>query len=246
MKNTIKNIKRTWPYIKKYKGSFIIYIIINIIMIGVSLALPILSARIIIDLTSNKLKQVVYMAIIILFIRLVMYILRYFSDAITEKIYRECFKKMQVELGSEILKMENETLDNNSSGTFIQRITEDTRTISDIYFILYESLTNIITNIGIFIAIFIINKYVFLYILISIIILYILDKKRVKMRNIDDKKYRGKREQMYSFIEELVRGARDIKMLNAEKSFVKEMQHNINDVNNQRYEMQIKNRNYFI
>ena len=78
-----------------------------------------------------------------------------------------------------MLKLETKTIDENSSGVFIQRLTNDTSKIADIFNVLNMYLGNVITDIGIFVAVFIINKIAFLYLMIMIIIIYFVEKKRV-------------------------------------------------------------------
>ena len=100
---------------------------------------------------------------------------------------------MHDRLGIEILVMlmkENKSIDSTGSGLFIQRLTNDTSKLSEIFPMLVDFLTNIITDVGIFAAIFIINKVVFVYIMVMTIILYLVERKRVKLRNENDKKFR--------------------------------------------------------
>ena len=165
---------------------------------------------------------------------------RYFSQI----IYRETFIKIQTNLGEEILKLENECIDNYSSGVFIQRLTSDASKIADIFNILNMYLSNIITNIGIFIAVFIINKIAFIYLIFMIVIIYLIESTRVRIYNEKDKIFRKKNEKVSGFIGELVRGARDIKMLNAEESFMTELHSKVVELNHQRYSMGKIDRNY--
>ena len=83
-------------------------------------------------------------------------------------------------------------------------------------------LTGVLTNIGVFVAVLIINKWVFLFYLIcslSVTYIYIIKVKKV---NIKDKILRQQREKNIGLTGELVRGIRDIKMLNARDSFSKD------------------------
>ena len=77
-------------------------------------------------------------------------------------------------------------------------------------------------------------------------VIFIIEKKRVTIVNDEDKKYRKKNEKVSGFIGELVRGAHDIKMLNAEGSFIKELNSRIIDLNSQRYKTDEISRNYIL
>ena len=68
--------------------------------------------------------------------------------------------------------------------------------------------------------------------------------KRVSEWMKNDKVYRKDRETVVGFTTELVRGASDIKMLNAEKSFLKELNEKLIHLNKTRYDMGKVNRNY--
>ena len=71
-----------------------------------------------------------------------------------------------------------------------------------------------------------------------LIILYFLEKKRTNKRNVDGKITRKANEKATGFISELVRGARDIKMLNSEEDFIKELSYRIDDSNAKSMSMQ--------
>lgn len=244
MKEFKKNLGLSWKYAKKQKGKIILYMLCNLIVILISIFLPILSARIIVDLTSNKFKQVLYISLIILAIELLRNVVNYGVRYFSQVIYRETFTDIQSALGKEILKLENKCIDANSSGVFIQRLTSDTSKIADIFNVLNIYLSNIITDIGIFTAVFIINKIAFFYLLLMVLSIYFVESKRIKIYTEKDKVFRKKQENASGFVGELVRGVRDIKMLNAEKSFMKELDVKVKDLNQQRYSMGKTDRNY--
>lgn len=244
MKEFFGNLKLAWNYTKKQKWRLVCYIICNILSILISIFVPIMSANVIVSLTSNEFKQVLYMSLAIMAVELSRNLVNYGARYFAQVIYRETFTDIQGALGSEILKLENKSIDANSSGVFIQRLTNDTSRIAEIFNVLNSYLTNIITNIGIFSAIFIINKLAFLYLMVMIISIYLVENKRIKHYNEKDKIYRKKHENVSGFVSELVRGVRDIKMLNAEKSFMKELKSKVIDLNAHRYSMQKVDRKY--
>lgn len=246
MKEFLNNLRFSWKYARRYKKELIGYTLLSILSIFVSIVLPILSARIIVSLTSSDFKQVLFISCVLLIINLLQYVITYFIRYFSQIVYRETFKNIQRDLGKEILKLDNKSIDSNSSGVFIQRLTNDTSKIADIFNILTFNLSSIITNIGIFGAVFIINKLACLYLFAAIIIIYVVEKIRINKYNKEDESYRKKNEKVSGFVGELVRGIRDIKMLNAEVSFMRELDTQIDDVNNQRYYMSRTNRKYFL
>ncbi len=244
MKELWNNLKYAWKYAKDQKGKLILYILSNIIAVTISIIVPILSAKIIISLTSSQLNQVLLFSLVILIIELISNLISYLSKYFSEVIYRETYTKIQNKLGKEILRLENSVLDQSSSGIFIQRLTNDTSKMANIFNILNTCLSSIITNIGIFIAIFIINKIAFCFLLFGTLIIYFLEKKSTETVNAKDKNFRHKNESVSGFVGELVRGSRDIKMLNAETSFLKQFNKKVIDLNQERYSMWRSARNY--
>ncbi len=244
MKELLKNIKRAWKYGKNQKKYIIGYIIFNMVFIFINLFVPILSAKIIVSLTSNQFKQVLFIGIVILIVEILRNTAYYATSYFRHRIFRETFNEIEISLGAEILKIENSCLDETGSGLFIQRLTDDASKVADIFVVLNVYLTNIITNIGVFLAVFIINKIMFLYLVIMIITVFIVEKKRITIVNSKDKEYRKGHEKLSGFIGELVHGAHDIKMLNAEKSFIKELGERITNLNQEKYDINTVNRNY--
>lgn len=244
MKEFNKNTKFIWSYLKKQKKELIIYIITNIIYIGISILVPIISARQIIYLTDSKFDQLIMISVVIFFVEICRNIINYFAAKSCQVMYRETFIRLQNDLGKSILKLENRVVDNNSSGVFIQRLTGDTSKISDFYNMFIGMSTEIITDIGIFGALFIINKYICLYLVFTLLFVYYLENTRSKIYNDRDKKFRKENEKISGFVGEMVRGVRDIKMLNSEDSFLNSLYEKTKNLNEKKYEMASTNRKY--
>ena len=246
MKELFKNLKFVWNYAENQKGKLIILIIIGIVQIIINVIFPILSARIVVSLTTNEYFRILLIAIIILILDSVYNCLNYLVRIITMNVHRNVLFELEVNLGENILKLENESLDKNGSGVFIQRLTGDTSSISGVFNSILEILTRLITYIGILIAMFIVNKLVFLYVICSLIILYVLERVRTFKKNECDKEARKAKEKASGFIGELVRGARDIKMLNSEDDFIKELSKKIDDANYKQMKMKKVSWNYYL
>lgn len=243
-KELITNLKKVWPYAKEQKKYFALYIIANIANMLISIFVPLLSANIIISLTNNALTQLILIAFAIFILENFRNLFRVLDDFASQRLYRDTFNKIQTSLGKEILSLHNSSIDENSSGVFIERLTGDTSRIANIFVFLTSHISGIITNIGILAAIFIVNKIVFVYVLFYVIVNYILDSKRVKIVAKKDKEYRETAENASGFVGELVRGVRDIKMLNAEKGFLQEFERKVKELNESRYDMRKTNRKY--
>ena len=234
MKETIKNLKRVYRYGKEYKKNLIYETIGSIFGIIISIILPILAAKQIVYLTDKLWYQLIFMSIIILFVGFISSFKTVLIRKNTQKFTVGITEKMQKELGIDILKISQSEIDNNATGVFIQRMTSDVDELAKMFTTGYGRLIGIISSIGTFISILIIDKYVFVFYVISAIILTALHVIKSKKCNLKDKEKRKSQEKVTSLTSELIRGSRDIKMLNIKNNFIETLNDNI----------KIKNQNY--
>ena len=237
MKDTIKNLKRVYSYGKKYKINLICEIIGAIIATTIGVVLPLLVAKQIIYLTNNIWQQVIFVSLIILMITIFEKANSVFLRKNTQAFRRGTIKNIQVKLGKEILKINQKELDSNSSGMFIQRIVNDTDQMAKMFTEGLGYIAGVVRNIGAFVAILILNWQMFLYYLVVSIILTLLQLRKTKKYGEKDVEYRKQVEKVSGLTGELIRGARDIKMLDAKESFMKILKENIEDQNKKNFNM---------
>ena len=244
MKEFIQSLKFTWKYAKKEKGRIILFGIANLFNVIFSLLIPMIDAKIIIELTANHFERLIFMAICLTVNEVLYDLFDFLSRRLSVVVYHHTLEILGMDLGKNILKLENNSLDEHGSGAFIQRMTGDTDKLADVFNHLVSMFSSLVKYIGILIAIFIVNKIVFLFTLIILIIRYLIERARTNRRKKDDEISRKAKDSVSSFVGELVRGARDIKMLNSENDFMKEMNYRIKDFNEKRIRMQNVSWNY--
>lgn len=244
MKETRKNLKFAWKYAKGQKKKILSFIFCNILYIVISVIAPILSSYIIVNLTKNKLQQVVFLTLVLFLVRVLEDLIDFLCFYFSQVAYRETFTKLQLDLGESILNLTNSCIDSHSSGVFIQRLTNDTSKIADVFNLLNFQMTDLLTDIGIFVAVLIIDVRVFFCLILFVLIIAYFEKKRVLIHSKKDKEFRSEQEKVSGFVGELVRGVRDIKMLSAEASFLKELHGRLIDLNFKRYNMGKVQRTY--
>ena len=237
MKETIRNLKKVYSYGKKYKINLICEIIGATIATTIGIVLPLLVAKQIIYLTDNVWQQVIFVSLIILLVTICEKANSVFLRKNTQTFRRGTVKNIQVKLGKEILKINQTELDNNSSGVFIQRIVNDTDQMAKMFTEGLGYIAGVVRNIGAFVAILILNWQMFLYYLVASIILTLLQLRKTKKYGEKDLEYRKQVEKVSSLTGELIRGARDIKMLDSKESFMKILKENIEDQNQKNFNM---------
>ena len=245
MKETIFNLKKVYKrYGREYKSSLIKIFVFSLIGILTNICIPLLSAKFIINFTNSKFNQAIYMSLIILGIYAIENIKIVLIRKNNQIFRRGTVRSIQMSLGREILSLDQNTLDSNSSGTFIQRLTNDTEKMSRIFTNGMVIIIKFLSAIGSFVAILIIDYHMFLYYFIASLILTIFNYIKNEKVGEKDKEFRKESDKVAGLTGELVRGARDIKMLYAKESFMKNLDERIIIQNEKNFEMRNIDMNY--
>lgn len=239
-------MKFVWKYAKSEKKKIIAYFLLSVFGICFSILFPFMSAKQIVLLTNESIEQFIYMSVIVFICILLEDTLDYFKSKLYQKIFRQIYINIQSDLGAEILKLSNQTLEENGSGIFIQRLIGDTKNISTIFTDLNRYINGIIANIGILITYFVLSKIVFIFVLFAFSIRMIIEVLRINIYNKNNANYKKSNDAMTSFTGEIVRGAEDIKMLNGEKSFLDELRTRFENLNSEKYNMENINLTYLV
>ena len=220
MKKTINNLKFLWNYSNNSKHFFILVILLNIIKIIISILVPLYSAKLVLNLSNNELYRLLLIAFILLMLNSINSILNFIILKLNIKFSSKIYLNIEKDIIERIHTLTNKTLDNTSTGTIIDRLDSDLDNISNIYFEILFRLTEFIKSIGIIIAIFIINPLVGIISILSLSIIFLIDNYQVyKVTNLIEDKNK-KNEKFTETITEVIRGMRDIKMLNIEKNTI--------------------------
>lgn len=234
----LKNLKSTYKYAKKGRKYLILFLFINILLTVISVIVPVISAKRLISLTNGLFERLLCLVLIIFGLEIFRNIMRYLFKYVYNKFYYDVRRNLQIALTRETLKITQEELNSNSSGIFIERINNDTDNLTDIFIDLIDYLTGVIGNIGVLIAIFFINIYIGVAYIIFIIITIIYNKYSSHINYENRKEWKKNREKTGGFISEIVRGAKDIKILDAEESFLIKASDYIEETNKVSYKYQ--------
>lgn len=230
LKDNMKiNLKRTWQYIKSAKINLFGYGVVSVLEAIISAILPLLLAKVILNITNGVINQLILSSLIVFFIETILYVILYFKSFFYRKIYQKTLINLQKSLAKEILNLEIREIDKNSSGLFIERLNKDTQDISGLFMEYTYWISYIISNVGVLITVFILNKYLFIYALISSFVVFIINRKRIEKQYIVQKELKILQEGKTGLISELVRGIRDIKVLNAYNTILKQTNDKIVD-----------------
>ena len=226
--NFFKNLKKTFRIMKKSKRYLIGYVLVSLMEAVISIILPLVSAKIILNITDKVMDQLILTALVVFCLQFVSSFMTFFKSFFYRKIYIKTLVDLQMNLASETLKLEIEEIDKKSSGLFIDRLNKDTNDIAGMFMEYSYWTSYIITNIGVLVAILILNRYLFVYAIVTSISVFAINKIRVKKFYEVQKKLKKINEEKTGLIGEIVRGMRDIKVLNASQNVLDQTENKIN------------------
>ena len=223
------NLKRTWKYIKKAKFDLVFYVVVSIVEAIISAIMPLVSAKIILNITNAILEQLILSSLVVLGLDVLIYICYFLKGLFYQKIYRKTLINIQEDVAREILKLEVSEIDKHTSGLFINRLNKDTEDISGLFMEYAYWLSYIRTNLGVLIAICVLIRHLFIYAIISSIVVYLINRKSLNEQYIVQKKLKTMKEEKTGLVNELVRGMRDVKVLSATSTMLKQTTKKIED-----------------
>lgn len=244
MKEIKYNLKSVWKYFKPYKKNLIIFIILTFIIGVLGTISPLFTAKIIEDITSNKLKIVLYVSILLFITNIITSLLTYLNNKIFYNFQGRAVKEIKYNYCKSILNTKTILFDKMGSGLFLSRFTTDLVTYSYIFSQIINNLNSIIINIGVYIIVFSINIYIGFYFIIGSFILYYINKIKNKQRNKIWREYKHIDEKNQSILSEMLRGFRDLKVLDLKKGMLKYIDNNLEENRFKSYNMDMINSKY--
>ena len=142
-------------------------------------------------------------------------------------------RKLQLELTRATLTIDQNILNKVNSGTFIERINGATN-LSSILIRIAESIFILLGDLGVLLVVLNINLPIGITYIIIILINVLYDKYRDNINYKNSEKVYELSDKTSGFISEIVRGIKDIKILNAEESFLEQADKYMNDTNTER------------
>lgn len=216
-----KYYKKIFSYFKNKKKQIFLYVILAVLISVVGFLNPYVNSKLIIYVTNiNKEKLITY-SLLSVIIGVSSSILRNCSSHIATKIRNDVSLKIKEETMEELFNIEVKNFDKEGTAFFTSIINTEPETIAGIFDRLQYSVTSLLTNIGVFIYLFVISYEIgFLFVIMTVANAF-LSKKRMDewkkfsefLKNLDSK--------YSSNFSELIRGIRDIKVLNLKDTLLK-------------------------
>ena len=158
-------MKRLIPYILKFKGPFIIGLILLFLMIGFELIGPLISASIIdnhIRLGEGNivLRPILYLIALFLGLKLMHSVVSYFSLIYLVSAGTKAIQQMRKDVFRHVQRLPIKYFDNLPAGKVVARITNDTESILELFTsVIPMILSSILTIVSIVTIVFLINTW---------------------------------------------------------------------------------------
>ena len=228
--------KKILSYFLKYKKELILIIIITLLTAVIGVIEPFISAKEYSAITTVNINEIIKYTVIIFLIDIISSFLVDAYSLIANKYSKKVSLNIQRDTTEELFKLEISNFDKLGTSFFIERAVNDTdRLVSNIGSLKYIFI-EIISSAGVIIYLINASLKVSILIILFSVILFFINKKR---RDYYEKRYsirRKSREYQSSSFTELIRGIRDVKVLNLRKTMTKKIisgQEKINDISYQ-------------
>lgn len=235
--NKKKNyFRKILSYFLKCKKELSLIIIISLLTAAIGVIEPFISAREYTAITTVNIDEIIKYAIIIFFMKIISSFLFDIYSLIADRYFKKVSLNIQRDTTEELFKLETSNFDKLGTSFFTERAVNDTNNLVSSIGGLKHILMEIFSSIGV--VVYLINaslKIFFLLLLFSIFLFFITKKRRDYYEKLYFKRRQSREYQSSSFTE-LIRGIRDVKVLNLRKTMTKKIisgQEKINDISYQ-------------
>lgn len=244
--NKKKYYKKIFNYFKDKKTLIIIYIISSLILVGFNTITPALSAKSLTAITETNLGDMLKYALLIFVVSILNRLIAFINRDSSTKIQDDVEIKIKEDVSKELFELEIKNFDKEGTGFFSNRINSEPRQLASIFTRLRYNITSFLSSIGILIYVFYVNYIIGLYFIIISFLLFYLSKKRTKMWEEERKVSEEIHEKYTSNFGELIRGIKDIKVLNLKKELIKKTTKEQKHIIKYNYESRKRDEKFFL
>ena len=209
-----KGLKKTFRFYKKYMGLFVLMIVFSLLGSGLSVLSPVFEGNMVDQFTKFNVDKIFYYACLSFTVIVLVQTVYTFWYMILIKLNKNVKTDIKHELITSLTELETQNFDKTNSGVFIARINKDSKELASFYNDIVDCLADILSNIGFVIYIAFLNIYIFLFICIYVIVTFLIENHRIKLWYINKKRWKLADEKVVGAYSELIRGVRDVKVLN--------------------------------
>ncbi|MDD6273024.1 MAG: ABC transporter ATP-binding protein [bacterium] len=222
MKKDSKDLKKLFKYYKKYIFLSIMVVILSLGYTSLALLSPIYEGKMLGYFENFDKYNIIKTALFLVILRIAIEVL----TNIWSKVVLKLNGKVNFDLKSDMLEsltnFEIKNFDDTNSGLFISRLNKDTTELSQLFDYITDDVAEILVNVSFILYVFYLNIYIGLYLVLVIIIIYILTSKKLFYYKKAKREYKEKDEKVIGLYTDIIRGIREIKILNLKSIVLKD------------------------
>ena len=226
-------IKKSFIFFKNVKSKILILTLFYISLGLINFIYPILEANLISSLTDIDTNRVIYIALLLFLIVFFDSFFYYIIEILwRKKVRNNILYNIRKYLLDNVLELRLSNFDKYQTGTFQERVKYDPATIARVVNAGQRNLIELISKVSVIFYVFYLNFIIGIIYLIGLIIVALVDNYYQKNRKAKDKKLRESDEKLNSLLSEVIRGIRDIKLLNFKNNIKRIMINKLDETNN--------------
>lgn len=214
-KKSKRYILRSLKFFYNVKYQLLVIALFYIALGIIGFISPIIEANLITSITNTMISKVLLIAFGFLIVKIVEELLWHVTLTFWKKNVRtKILFNIRKELVDNVFELKLANFDKHSTGTFQERIKNDPQTIARVVNAGQRYLTQCITKLGVIIYVMCINWILGLIYIVGIFIVFLIDNHAQSVSKQKNKVIRDSDEKVNSVLSEIIRGIRDIKLLN--------------------------------
>ena len=224
----VKKTYKGYPFLKKvlkfYKPHWLFLAIscfVAIIVAGLGLLTPIFSKSLMEGFTNFNPNIIIRFAVYVFIVDASLFLIEFISSYILFKVQKKVSLSIKRELLESMTRLSTRNFDKTNSGKLINLVNQDAEELSGIGGEIISLVAQILGRLGFLAYAFYLNIWLGLMIIAEMIFMYVIESFRIKQRYIDRTQYKKLRDKGTGIIGEIIRGIRDIRLLNLKREVIK-------------------------
>ena len=216
-------LKSLVPYYTRYKKLLFFTIFSCALFTILNIYATILKGNLLDSFTDFSAKNSINIALIMCIILVGVEIVTDIWSKIILKLNSKVDFDLKHKLLTSLMTLQVKNFDGLNTGMFVARINKDSMVLSQLFDEISDSLTTVLLNFSFIIISFFINVYMALFLLLNIVFFYFYENVKLKKYTIAYIEHKKNDEQVIGSYNEVIRGVRDIKNLNATDSIIEKI-----------------------
>lgn len=235
-----KYYKKILNYFKNEKKLLVVYFGTSLLLMGINMFMPMLSAKSMSAITAINIEEMLKLGIIILLLGIIDLFISYWNRNSGTIIQNHVELKIKEDVEKELFNLELQNFDKEGTGFFTNRIEREPSDIARIFTMIRYDFISIFTSFGIFVYVMYIHCAFGLLFLINALIRFGLSYHRTKKWEKEMKTSNKMNERYSSNFSELIRGIKEIKVLNLKNFLINKTVNEQKKLNEFNYKMDKK------